>query len=217
MKKKRGFKIILFGAIVFTFFKIFLSYEKNPPEIFGDTIYWKGSTYTISQGGHKEGERIAKGDGFSLFSAGDPTETFIVYRYFLDNALYVKEDFKIPVEGKITKISWGYEIFNDRYLCDTILKILESVKNLEINTYESEDPIFRLKPGLVMRTLYVAYENTGVPTIYKGEIGIIDEKWAITTSAEEKIDENRVLYKTNYILIPENYVDVLKDYFKVGV
>ena len=135
----------------------------------------------------------------------------------MDNALYVKEDFKIPVEGKITKISWGYEIFNDRYLCDTILKILESVKNLEINTYESEDPIFRLKPGLVMRTLYVAYENTGVPTIYKREKGIIDEKWAITTSVEEKIDENRVLYKTNYVLIPENYIDVLKDYFKVGV
>ena len=38
MKKKRGFKIILFGSIVFTFFKIFLSYDKNPPELFGDTI-----------------------------------------------------------------------------------------------------------------------------------------------------------------------------------
>ncbi|MBC2857083.1 hypothetical protein H3N56_11630 [Cetobacterium sp. 2A] len=217
MKKKRGFKFILFGTIIFIFFKNYLNYEKNPPEIWGDTIRWKSNTYIISQGGHKEGKRIAKGDGFSLFSAEDPTETFIVYRSFLDNALYVKEDFKIPVEGKITKISWKYEIFTDKYLCDTILKILESLKNLEINTYESEDPIFRLKPGLVMRPLYVAYENTGIPTIYKGEIGIIKGKWAITTSIEEKIDENRILYKTNYVLIPENYIDVLKDYFKAAV
>lgn len=217
MKKKRGFKIILFGAIVFTFLKIFLGYEKNPPKLFGDTIHWKNNTYTISQGGHKEGERIAKGDGFSLFSVGDPTETFIVYRSFLDNALYVKEDFKIPVEGRITKISWGYEIFTAIDLCDTISKILEESKNLEINRYESEDPLFRLKPGLMMRTLYVAYEDTYVPTEYKGEIGVINGKWAITTSIKRESGENRVLYKANYILIPENYVDVLKDYFKVEV
>ncbi|WP_407537552.1 hypothetical protein [Cetobacterium somerae] len=75
-------KFILLGTIIFIFFKIFLGYEKNPPEIFGDTIRWKGSTYIISQGGHKEGKRIAKGDGFSLFSVGDPTETFVVYRFF---------------------------------------------------------------------------------------------------------------------------------------
>ncbi|WP_297597260.1 hypothetical protein [uncultured Cetobacterium sp.] len=217
MKKKRGFRFILFGIIIFIFFKSCLNYEKNPPEFFGDTIHWKGSSYIISQGGHKEGERIAKGDGFSLFSAGDPTETFIVYRSFLDNALYVKEDFNIPTEGKITKVSWAYEIFTDKDLCDTILKILEESKNLEINRYESEDLIFRLKPGLVMRTLYVAYEDTYIPTKYKGEIGVINGKWSITTSAEEKIGENGILYKYSYILVPENYVNVLEDYFKIGV
>ncbi|MGL5278020.1 MAG: hypothetical protein ACRC8M_02910 [Cetobacterium sp.] len=217
MKKKRGFKIILFGTIVFAFFKIFLGYEKNPPEIFGDTIRWKGSTYIISQGGHKEGEGIAKGDGFSLFSVGDPTETFIVYRSFLDNALYVREDSKVPTEGKITKLSWGYKIFTDKELCDAISKILEESKNLEINRYESEDPLFRLKPGLVMRNLYVAYEDTYVPTEYKGEIGVINGKWAITTSREEEIVKNKVLYKANYIFIPENYVNVLEDYLKIGV
>ena len=214
MKK---FKFILLGSIIFIFFKIFLGYEKNSPEIFGDTIRWKGSTYIISQGGHKEGKRIAKGDGFSLFSVGDLTETFVVYRSFLDNALYAKEDFKIPTEGQITKVSWGYELFTAKDLCDTISKVLEESKNLEINRYESEDPLFRLKPGLMMRTLYVAYEDTYVPTKYKGEIGVINGKWAITTGIEEEISENKVLYKANYILIPENYINVLKDYFKIGV
>ncbi|MGL4509969.1 hypothetical protein [Cetobacterium sp.] len=217
MKKKQKFKFILFGIIIFIFFKSCFNYEKNPPEIFGDTIHWKGNTYTISQGGHKEGERIAKGDGFSLFSTGDPTETFIVYRSFLDNALYVKEDFKIPTEGKITKLSWGYKIFTDKELCDTISKILEEIKNLEINRYESEDPLFRLKPGLVMRNLYVAYEDTYVPTKYKGEIGVINGKWAITTSTEEEIQKGIVIYKANYVFIPENYVNVLEDYLKIGV
>lgn len=217
MKKKQKFKFILFGIIIFIFFKSCFNYEKNPPEIFGDTIHWKGNTYTISQGGHKEGERIAKGDGFSLFSTGDPTETFIVYRSFLDNALYVKEDFKIPTEGKITKLSWGYKIFTDKELCDTISKILEEIKNLEINRYESEDSLFRLKPGLVMRNLYVAYEDTYVPTKYKGEIGVINGKWAITTSTEEEIQKGIVIYKANYVFIPENYVNVLEDYLKIGV
>lgn len=217
MKKKQKFKFILFGIIIFIFLKSCFNYEKNPPEIFGDTIHWKGNTYTISQGGHKEGERIAKGDGFSLFSTGDPTETFIVYRSFLDNALYVKEDFKIPTEGKITKLSWGYKIFTDKELCDTISKILEEIKNLEINRYESEDPLFRLKPGLVMRNLYVAYEDTYVPTKYKGEIGVINGKWAITTSTEEEIQKGIVIYKANYVFIPENYVNVLEDYLKIGV
>lgn len=217
MKKKQKFKFILLGIIIFIFLKSCFNYEKNPPEIFGDTIHWKGNTYTISQGGHKEGERIAKGDGFSLFSTGDPTETFIVYRSFLDNALYVKEDFKIPTEGKITKLSWGYKIFTDKELCDTISKILEEIKNLEINRYESEDPLFRLKPGLVMRNLYVAYEDTYVPTKYKGEIGVINGKWAITTSTEEEIQKGIVIYKANYVFIPENYVNVLEDYLKIGV
>lgn len=217
MQKKQKFKFILFGIIIFIFLKSCFNYEKNPPEIFGDTIHWKGNTYTISQGGHKEGERIAKGDGFSLFSTGDPTETFIVYRSFLDNALYVKEDFKIPTEGKITKLSWGYKIFTDKELCDTISKILEEIKNLEINRYESEDPLFRLKPGLVMRNLYVAYEDTYVPTKYKGEIGVINGKWAITTSTEEEIQKGIVIYKANYVFIPENYVNVLEDYLKIGV
>lgn len=217
MKKKQKFKFILLGIIIFIFLKSCFNYEKNPPEIFGDTIHWKGNTYTISQGGHKEGERIAKGDGFSLFSTGDPTETFIVYRSFLDNALYVKEDFKIPTEGKITKLSWGYKIFTDKELCDTISKILEEIKNLEINRYESEDPLFRLKPGLVMRNLYVAYEDTYVPTRYKGEIGVINGKWAITTSTEEEIQKGIVIYKANYVLIPESYANVLENYLKIGV
>lgn len=217
MKKKQKFKFILFGIIIFIFLKSCFNYEKNPPEIFGDIIHWKGNTYTISQGGHKEGEIIAKGDGFSLFSTGDPTETFIVYRSFLDNALYVKEDFKIPTEGKITKLSWGYKIFTDKELCDTISKILEEIKNLEINRYESEDPLFRLKPGLVMRNLYVAYEDTYVPTKYKGEIGVINGKWAITTSTEEEIQKGIVIYKANYVFIPESYANVLENYLKIGV
>ncbi|MGL5803046.1 MAG: hypothetical protein ACRCX7_10730, partial [Cetobacterium sp.] len=107
--------------------------------------------------------------------------------------------------------------FTDKELCDTISKILEEIKNLEINRYESEDPLFRLKPGLVMRNLYVAYEDTYVPTKYKGEIGVINGKWAITTSTEEEIQKGIVIYKANYVLIPENYVNVLEDYLKIGV
>ncbi|WP_407536344.1 hypothetical protein QCB49_10010 (plasmid) [Cetobacterium somerae] len=75
-------KFILLGTIIFIFFKIFLGYEKNPPEIFGDTIRWKGSTYIISQGGHKEGKRIAKGDGFSLFSVGISNGNFCSLQIF---------------------------------------------------------------------------------------------------------------------------------------
>lgn len=207
MKKN---KIILLLGVVFSFY--FFNYEKNPPKLGAEIIWWKGNIYTITKGEYKEGKKLAKGDGFSLFSAGDPTETFIVYRSFLDNALYVREDFKIPTEGRITKLSWGYKIFTDKNLCDTISKILEESKNLEINRYESEDPLFRLKPGLMMRNLYVAYVGTYVPTEFKGMIGVLNGKWAITTNIDYEV-KDKSLYRISYILIPEKYISILKKYF----
>ncbi|MGL5623614.1 hypothetical protein [Cetobacterium sp.] len=135
----------------------------------------------------------------------------------MDNALYVREDFKIPTEERITKLSWGYKIFTEKELCDTISKILEEIKNLEINRYESEDPLFRLKSGLMMRNLYVAYEDTYVPTKYKGMIGVINGKWAMTTSTEKEIQKGRVVYKASYIFIPKNYVTILEGYLKIEV
>lgn len=203
-------KIILLGGSIFFF--SYLNYEKNPPKRGAETIRWKDSIYTITQGKYRERKKIAKGDGFSLFSVEDPTETFIAYRSFLDNALYVKEDFKIPKEGEITKVCWGYEFFANKDLCDTVSKVLEESKNLEINTYESEDHISRLKSGLVMRTLYVAYEGTYIPTEFEGWIGIINGKWAITTNVEHEI-KDKILYKISYILIPEKYISILKENF----
>ena len=54
----------------------------------------------------------------------------------------------------------------------------------------------------MMRNLYVAYEDTYVPTKYKGMIGVINEKWAMTTSIEEEVQKGRIVYKANYIFIP---------------
>ena len=133
MKKKHGFKIILLGTIIFIFFK-FSSVMKRIRLRFLEILsIGKGIPILSFRVGHKERERIAEGNELALFNVGDPTETFIVYRSFLDNALYVREDFKISTEGRITKLSWGYKIFTDKDLCDTISKILEESKNLEIN------------------------------------------------------------------------------------
>lgn len=199
--------VLLGGSIVFF---NYLNYEKNPPKLGVETIHWKDNTYMIvprSGARYREVKKIAKGDKFSLFSVGDSTETFIGYRSFLDNFLYVKDDFKIPTEGQITKVAFGDEVFTTKDLCDTIFKILEESKELERHIYELKDPISVLKSDLVMRTLYVAYEGTYIPTEFKGRIGVINDKWAITTNVEYEED------KISYVFIPEKYISILKENF----
>lgn len=192
-------RLLLLGFLTFIFLKV----DFEPPaKQRGDTVYWKNNRYVLSKGSYKEEKKIARGENFSLYSVGDLNNIFVGYRSFLDNSLYVREDFKVPVEGEITKLSWKGEFFTNKTLCNTIQKILENTKNLKEKKYESNEPLFVLRPGVYMGDLWVAYENTYITTEYRGYIGILNGNWVIT------IDNG------NYVIIPEEYTDILEQHFK---
>lgn len=215
MRKIKKINLLFLGILILIFLKINFHYGENPAKRRGDHLYWKDNEYITSEGYYKEGRKIARGEDFSLYSVGDLSDTFVVYRSFLDNYLYVKKDFKIPTEGEITKLSWKGEFFNNKNLCNTIQKLLENTKNLKVSIYESPNQISVLKPDFEMGQLHVAYENTYIPTEYKGYIGILNGNWAITTNIERKVHNGIGFYKVSYVIIPEEYIDILNQHFNV--
>ena len=72
----------------------------------------------------------------------DPSHTFIVLRSFLDQRLYVADDYTIPKEGDITCVYLKYDRFDNAELCGIISEILASQN--ETFEYETENRLSSL-------------------------------------------------------------------------
>ena len=181
-------------------------------EVRGESLFFKGQEYILTDGTYSEGKKIAKTkDGRDINEVReDDTHTFIVLRSFLDESLYVKKDFHIPTKGEITKINWGTETITDSEFCNMMEVLLDSA--VTDFTYET-DAIYALKDNQEMRPVDIAYEGCPVTTEFKGYLGKIDGKFYITTQISEdqtNEDGSPKSYTVFCYTIPSEYYSVLQ-------
>lgn len=122
--------------------------------IVGESVEWNNKTYHLCAGSHSEGKIIAiapdtEGRKITEWSftqvnevEEDPSHTFIVLRSFLDQRLYVADDYTIPKEGDITCVYLKYDRFDNAELCGIISEILASQN--ETFEYETENRLLSL-------------------------------------------------------------------------
>lgn len=168
--------------------------------VYAEGMVWKGQDYSRISGEYTEGRTIAKSEdgGWRIKEIEeDPSHTFVVARSFLDQYLYVSDDYTVPTSGKITKICWNREYIED----EEFIKALSEIDAAKTTSFAYEtETIFELKDHQRMKKLYFAYEGCPVATVYKGYLGKINGKWAITTDG-------------GCYSIPDQYSTILKKYF----
>lgn len=168
--------------------------------VYAESMEWKGQDYSQISGEYTEGRTIAKSeDGSWKINEvkEDPSHTFVVARSFLDQYLYVSDDYTIPTSGKITKICWNREYIED----EEFIKALSEIDAAKTTSFAySTETIYELKDNQRMKKLYFSYEGCPVATVYKGYLGKINGEWAITTDG-------------GCYLIPDTHSQILEKYF----
>lgn len=168
--------------------------------VYAEGMTWKGQDYSRVGGDYTEGRTIAKSEDGSWDInevKEDPSHTFVVARSFLDDFLYVSDAYTIPTSGEITKICWNREYIEDK----EFIKALSEIDAAKTTSFAyNTETIFELKDNQRMKKLYFAYEGCPVATVYKGYLGKINGKWAITTDG-------------GCYSIPDKYSQVLEKYF----
>ena len=177
---------------------------------------WNGKEYSPIGGKCTEGRTIARGQDSWVIDAvkEDPTHTFIVVRSFLDDHLFVADDYTVPTAGELTTVSW-----DDTYISDPLF--LEAVSKIEEEkttsfTYQTE-AIFMHTENQFMEELYYAYENCPVATNFMGYMGKVNGEWVITTEISQDTrneDGSAKLYPVSCYRIPSQYWDILSEYFE---
>ena len=177
----------------------------NSANVFMEGLEFDGKLYRGASGEHyTEGRTIGKDGNWKIKEIKeDPSHTFIVARSFLDQRLYVLEDYTIPTSGTVTKAYWNFKEITDESFLETISKLNAEKKTTF--TFETE-AIFQLTDHQKMRRIYLAYENCPIATVYEGYLGVVDGRWAITTNSEE-------MGLVECYEIPEKYVAALEPYF----
>lgn len=173
---------------------------------YADSFLWKDNHYILTSGRYKhEGKVLAKTDaGDQIMEVdNDKTHTFLVLRSFLDNGLYVREDYEIPTSGQITQVYWAHDI-QDTDFCDALTQILVNAKtDLQ---YETDAP-YAHKDGREMYELYVGYEGCPIASQYLGYLGTVNGAWCITTNVEETSEGQ---YLVSCYQIPQEFVSFLQ-------
>ena len=191
----------------------------------GNSVEWNNRTYHPCAGRYSEGKTIAiapntEGRKITEWSftqvnevEEDPSHTFIVLRSFLDDQLYVADDYTIPKEGDITCVYLRYDRFDDVELCRIISEILAS----QSETFEYEtDNISGLTDTQRMRTLYVGYDGCPIGTEWRGHLGKINGKWTLALPSadnENGYEPGKTVTKVCR-LIDERYTQQLEKYFQ---
>lgn len=187
-----GIFVLLWNSGVFVFDRSAIVHVEG--------MVWKGQDYSRISGEYTEGRTIAKSeDGSWKINEvkEDPSHTFVVARSFLDQYLYVSDAYTIPTSGEITKICWNREYIEDK----EFIKALSEIDAAKTTSFAyNTEAIFVLKDNQRMKKLYFAYEGCPVATVYKGYLGKINGKWAITTDG-------------GCYSIPDKYSQVLEKYF----
>lgn len=174
---------------------------------YADSFQWRGNHYVLASGRYHEGKTIAKTDAGDQINEveGDKSHTFLVLRDFLDDDLYVREDYEIPTSGEITKVYWAHAV-QDESFCDVLTQILSNAKtDLQ---YETDAP-YSHENGREMDQLYVGYDYCPIATENLGYLGKINGAWYITTDIEEKEDGQ---YLVSCYQIPSKYVSLLQSF-----
>lgn len=184
--------------------------------VYGDGLHWNGAKYIEISGRYSEGKTLAlTTDGSWEINAvkEDNTHTFVVLRSFLDDYLYVREDYAIPTDGNITAVYWWGKSITDPLFCQAIGDIY--AENGDAFEYETEG-IFMLTDTQHMRDVYLAYEGCPIGTSYIGYLGKINDKWAMTvyispdnTNANGSPKPYKVICKT----VADKYDEILSKYF----
>jgi len=145
-------------------------------------LTWRGVNYKETSGRHKEGKTIARTkDNKSEVNevVGDPEHIFVVVRSFLDNHLYVNENYEIPTNGEVTAIYVGYMKVESKDFCLAIDELLLDVatnNNLKTFTVESEG-MYQLA-----EEIYLCFDGCPVGTFLVGYIGLINDTWVYVSN-----------------------------------
>lgn len=177
---------------------------------------WKGQNYSRISGECTEGRTIAKSEDGSWDInevKEDPSHTFVVARSFLDQYLYVLDDYIVPTSGEITKVCWNGEYIEDK----EVIKALSEIDTTKTTSFEYEtEAIFILNDSQRMKSLYFAYEECPVATVFKGYLGKISGKWTMTTyisSDRNNDDGSPKPYIVGCYSIPGQYSQILEKCF----
>lgn len=222
---KKSLKITLSCLIIVAFVAIIAfklweggAFLPRSADVDSSHITWNGQNYSpvLGDGDYTEHRTIAKGkdaDWVVISIKEDPSHTFVVARSFLDQYLMVSDDYSIPSSGDLTTVSWnGKYISNSTFL--TAVSSIEAEKTTSF-TYET-DRVDMLTENQRMRSLYFAYESCPVATYFKGYMGKVNGEWVITTSiseCEKNADGSQKSYSVSCYRIPEEYWEILSEYF----
>ena len=179
-------------------------------------MVWNGKNYSTISGEYTEGRTIAKSEDGSWDIneiKEDPSHKFVVARSFLDQYLYVSDDYTIPKSGKITKVCW-----NGKYIQNKdFLKAMAEIDAAKTATFDYEtEGIFMLTENQHMRRLYFAYDECPIATEYKGYMGKVNGKWVITTyisSDQNNPDGSPKPYSVTCYSIPDKFFNILEKHF----
>ena len=224
MKKKIKIalaSLLLLSIVIFPIYKLWSNGAfifTRSAEISSNRVVWNEKEYSPAfDCAYTEGKTLARGkDGDWKINAvkEDQSHTFVVARTFLDQYLFVADDYMIPTEGRITTISWHGAYITDKAFIDAIGHI-EAEKTTSFS-YET-DAIYRPTDTQCMRELYFAYEYCPVTTEFKGYMGKVNGEWVITTQISDDIfneDGSPRQYSVSCYRIPEQYWDILSEYFR---
>ena len=208
--------LVIVGVAIYVMWDRGVFITDNSAAVGGEWMTWNGKTYVQISGEYSGGRAIAKTkDGNTMIHEvkGDPSHTFMVASSFLNQRLYVLESYQIPQSGELTTVCWNGTFITDTEFLDAMAKI-EAEKTTSF-TYET-DGIYAWRDNQRMKTLYFAYENCPVTTIYKGYMGKVNGEWVITTEISlDQRDENGAPkpYTVGCYRIPREYWDILSKYF----
>ncbi len=178
---------------------------------------WNGKNYSTISGEYTEGRTIAKSEDGSWDIneiKEDPSHKFVVARSFLDQYLYVADDYTVPSSGEITKVCWDGKYINNK----DFLKAITEIDATKTTTFDYEtEGIFMLTDNQHMRRLYFAYEDCPIATEYIGYMGKVNGKWVITTyisPAQNNDDGSPKPYSVSCYSIPDKFGSILEKYFE---
>ncbi len=137
-----NFRMITIISIAIISVFLFACASENKADFEQGFLIFNGEKYIETDGIYVESNhKLCKVDEYTIYSIdGDENYNYVVVRSFLDNYLYVKEDF-LSEESKIVSVCIGYNskaYSDDEMLIKTITGILAKEQNLleDDNTME---------------------------------------------------------------------------------
>lgn len=209
-------KIVIFAIIIIAIFAAaavnYFSVDRTATYA-GNKLEWKGVSYIEISGEYSEEKTIAKTkDGRWDINEvkEDETHTFVVARSFLDQYLLVREDYKIPKNGRVTSVFVEHSKINKEDFCRAIEKII--VEDGELFTIKTDNIYSKASQ------ICLSYENCPVGTEYVGFIGFINNYWVYITPIKGDImlnsDGTPREYPVDCKIINEEYVPVIELYIR---